>query len=163
MIIPFLFYKGGNNLFTTCQFISISFLDSDYNNSVDFRTFQSQKEFFNKYTLFSSQDFDYQRKNQTTLKVGYTLKELNLINYVILTNDDGTRYFYFVMNKEYVSEDVTILYLKMDLIQTYMLRYSFKTCFVEREHIKTTNTDNTFYSEELLNFTDEGLNTGEYK
>lgn len=149
-------------MFTTCQFISISFLDSDYNNSVDFRTFQSQKEFFNKYTLFSSQDFDYQRKNQTTLKVGYTLKELNLINYVILTNDDGTRYFYFVMNKDYISEDVTMLYLKMDLIQTYMLRYSFKTCFVEREHIKTTNTDNTFYSQELINFSDEGLETGEY-
>lgn len=152
-------------MFTVCQFVSAPFLDADYNNTVDFRTLQSQSEFFNRYTKFINDDFDYQRKSQTTLKVGYSLESLNLINYVILVNQDGTKYFYFILNKEYISEDVTILYLKMDLIQTYMLRYHFKSCLVEREHLKTTELNGTIVelNTDIINSVDEGLETGQYR
>lgn len=152
-------------MFTVCQFVSAPFLDADYNNTVDFRTLQSQTEFFNRYTKFINDDFDYQRKSQTILKVGYSLDSLNLINYVILVNQDGTKYFYFILNKEYISEDVTVLYLKMDLIQTYMLRYHFKSCLVEREHLKTTELNDTIVelNTDIINSVDEGLETGQYR
>lgn len=152
-------------MFTICQFVSAPFLDSDYNNTIDFDNTVNQALYFNGLTLFQDDSFDYQRKGQTTLKVGYSLLELKLINYVILINDDGTKYFYFVMNKEYVSEDTTMLFLKMDLMQTYMGQYTFNTCLVEREHIKTyyKNGDTIILESDVINSVDEGLETGQYR
>lgn len=152
-------------MFTYCQFISAPFLDSDYNNTIDFEDKVEQALYFNKLTQFQDDSFDYQRKQQTSLKVGYSLRELKDINYVILINDDGTKYFYFIMDKQYVSEDTTMLILKMDLMQTYLNDYSFNTCLVEREHIKTNDILNgTLYlNENIINSVDEGLETGQYK
>ena len=75
------------------------------------------------------------------------------INYCIVNNGDKD-YYYFVIAKQYINDEVTALTLELDVLQTYLLDVNFKKCFVEREH--TTNDSIG------ANLIDEGLATGDY-
>lgn len=138
-------------------------LDSDYNHTVHFTNRHNQLLWFNQYVLFENNDFDYQRKNNN-IKVGYSLEDLRLVNYLIITNDNGEKFFYFIMDKVYINDEVTELILQLDLIQTYQFDLDFKECLVEREHIRE------YYFEglqpridyDVIYNIEEGLDTGEY-
>lgn len=167
-LIPLIFYKGGYKLDTLVKYCNCYFLDSDYNNTVYFQNLDKQTEFFNKYTLFVDEECSYQRKNNN-MKVRYSLDELKLINYLVVYNSNGEKFFYFVIDKIYIGEDVTELILQLDVIQTYLFKINFKSCLVEREHIKEydilTNSEGTEtyrINNELSKYINEGLDTGEY-
>ena len=145
---------------TVIRFLNCYMLDSDYNNTVDFNNKTEQIQWFNQHTKWINEEFDYQRKNNN-LKVGYSLDELKLINYLIIDNSNGERFFYFIMDKDYVSDNVTNLILKLDLIQTYLFDINFKTCLVERQHIQELNNNNV--ADRVKLSVDEGLDTGEYR
>lgn len=146
---------------TVVRFLNCYMLDSDYNNTLDFIDKSQQIQWFNQHTKWVNEDFDYQRKNNN-LKVGYSIDELKLINYLIIDNSNGERFFYFIMDKEYVSENVTNLVLKLDLIQTYLFDIDFKECLVERQHIQELN-NSTDVTQRVKLSVDEGLDTGEYR
>ena len=146
---------------TVIRFLNCYMLDSDYNNTVDFNNKSEQIQWFNQHTKWINEEFDYQRKNNN-LKVGYSLDELKLINYLIIDNSNGERFFYFIMDKEYVSDNVTNLILKLDLIQTYLFDIDFKECLVERQHIQELN-NSTDVTQRVKLSVDEGLDTGEYR
>lgn len=139
-------------------------LDSDYNHTVHFTNRHNQLLWFNQYVLFENNDFDYQRKNNN-IKVGYSLEDLRLVNYLIITNDNGEKFFYFIMDKVYINDEVTELILQLDLIQTYQFDLDFKECLVEREHIKEyylDSSDTPKIDYDVIYNIEEGLDTGEY-
>lgn len=149
---------------TQVKFLNCYMLDSDYNHTVHFTNRHNQLLWFNQYVLFENNEFDYQRKNNN-IKVGYSLEELKLVNYLIISNDNGEKFFYFIMDKVYINEEVTELILQLDLIQTYQFDLDFKECLVEREHIQEYYTDsegNVKIDYDVFYNIEEGLDTGEY-
>ena len=140
-------------------------LDSNYNHTVDFKSRESQLNWFTIRSMYTLTNNMYQRKSENVIRVDKPLNSLNNVNYVVANNlDDGTRYFYFVINKEYVNDYTTTLVLQLDLIQTYLFDINFTTCLIDRQHVKrwsvASNGDkkpNYQYEQE-----DEGLELGEY-
>lgn len=148
---------------TIVRFANCYMLDSDYNHTVNFSNKQSQLNWFNQRVLWVNSEFDYQRKNNN-LKVGYSLNKLKMCNYLIIDNSNGERFFYFIMDKQYISDEVTNLILKLDLIQTYQFDINFKKCIVERQHIQEyiNFEGKNVITERVKQSVEEGLDTGEY-
>lgn len=140
-------------------------LDSNYNHTVDFNSRESQFNWFTIHTVHTLSNNMYQRKQENEIRVDKSLTELNSCNYVVITNlDDGTRYYYFIIDKQYVNDFTTSLFLQLDLIQTYLFDINFKSCLVDRQHVKRWDESNgskrpvSIYAQE-----DEGLELGEYQ
>lgn len=155
-------------MYTSMMLCNCYMLDSNYNHTVDFKNKESQLAWFYSKAVYTLNESMYQRKNELEIRVDKSISDLNFCNYLITRNDDGKDYFYFIMDKEYVNDYTTTLYLKLDVIQTYLfllLNYNFKSCLVDRQHIKRWDTDSNgnitpsrYYSME-----DEGLELGEYQ
>lgn len=110
-------------------------LDSDYNHAPMFSNSSNQLQWFNERTIKVLDNSMYHRKNDESNVVVYeALDQLKLVNYLVILNDDGTKYFYFVIDKEYNDMSTTTLQLQLDLIQTYMFNLNFTQSLVEREH-----------------------------
>ena len=140
-------------------------LDSDYNHTVNFNSKETQLNWFISKSIYCLNNNSYQRKSEFNIRVDKTLNELKNCNYCLIINEDNTKYFYFIMNKEYVNEYTTSLTLKLDLMQTYLFDIKFIPCLVDRQHIqKWTKFANgqkqpaLYYAQE-----DEGLEIGEYE
>lgn len=63
------------------------------------------------------------------------------------------RFYYFIEKVEYINDALYALYIKLDVLQTYMFAWSLEQCFIERRH-----PDNDIVG---LHTIDEGLETGE--
>ena len=55
---------------------------------------------------------------------------------------------------EYVNDNMTDVYIKLDVFQTYQFDFQYKKCFVEREHVNDDTVG--------LHTVPENLETGEY-
>lgn len=142
-------------------------LDSDYNNTVDFNNSNNQLNWFLDKVQFRLDDSMYQRKSELEIRIDKSLNELKLCNYMLVINDDNTKYFYFIVNKEYVNDYTTLCILQLDLIQTYLFHLkqeNFRPCLVERMHIKDWITNDGELRPLFIDLLeDEGLDTGEYE
>lgn len=137
-------------------------LDINHNHSLYFSSLSKQLEYFRSKQIFLIDDCYYHRKNRS-IKVEKRFDNLQFINYVVSQNDEtGKYYFYFVYDREYTNDNVTTLYLKLDVIQTYLFDMDYNTTqsLVDRIHC------NRFKSTGLPDFynlnTDEDLEVGEY-
>ena len=69
-------------------------------------------------------------------------------------------YFYFVIDRIYINEHCTELVLKIDVMQTYLFDYTFKSSLVERQHYNRYTSDgfvvNAYFKQPI------DYNTGEY-
>lgn len=130
-------------------------LDARYEHTLKWSSQAAQLSYLNGANQFYKgyTEFTYLRKD-STVKVPEYLEDLenNDVNYVSMLNDTRWR-FYFIVNKEYVSEGVTRLHLELDVMQTYQFEWSIPACFVEREHV----SDDTIGA----NLVEEGLELGE--
>lgn len=142
--------------------ISANELDSDYNHIPWFKSTTTQGEYFRVRTLHVLDDYMYQRKSNLVFNIDKTLNELDRVNYLLTFNDDGKKYFYFVINKEYVSDYVTKVYLQLDVIQTYMFDIQFNDCLIEREHCNRWLKYENGKVEPIQWIEDENIDTGEY-
>ena len=131
-------------------------LEIDENNQLTFANATAQYNYF--YGLTGKRAFDkftYQRKDGT-IRVPALIDELYEYNYVMYrnTNHDNKWFYAFITDLSYVSDQVTAITIKTDVWQTWQFDLTFKTTFVEREHVN----DDTIGSHTV----DEGLDTGEY-
>lgn len=131
-------------------------ISSDYENTVYYPDLSSQVQGFMKYKKYTLQDYSYQRANLDTIKVQLPYESVYKCNYLIFknTNFENKWFFCFIENVSYISNDVTAIYYKEDVLQTWCYDYSFLDSFVERRHA----TDDTVFS----NIQPEGLDLGEY-
>lgn len=142
--------------------ISANEIDGDYNHVPWFKSSATQGEYFRQRTKFVLDDYMYQRKSNLVFNVDKNLDEVMNVNYIITINDDGRKYFYFIMDKEYVSDYVTKFYLKLDVIQTYMFDIKFNDCLVDREHCNRWIKYESGNVEPIQWIEEENLETGEY-
>ena len=104
----------------------------------------------------SRNDYTYVRKDNA-IKVPYNAEQLYQYNYCMFQNANyGTRWFYsFIVNVEYVNENTSLVYLELDVLQTWFYSCTMKACHVKREHVN----DDTIGA----HIRDEGLEVGELK
>ena len=90
-------------------------------------------------------------------------KQMRLSNYCMLVNDDGKEEYYFIVKKEYKSDESTRIYIKLDVIQTYLfdIDFSSSVSYIERAHVQRYDKNGLVINDNLLE--DEGLEVGEYE
>ena len=130
-------------------------LENDYNNQLTFTNLENQLTYFNSKVVKTFDNYTYIKKDNV-IKLGVNIDEIMGCNYLFYRNTGFTNkyYFCFITNKEYVNENVTAVTIETDVFQTWQFDITYKTCFVEREHV---NSDG--YGEHTV---PEGLETGEY-
>lgn len=101
-------------------------------------------------------DYTYQRL-QNAVVVPFNAEELYGCNYCMYKNANyGNRWFYsFIADIEYVSENSSRLYLKLDIFQTWFPDCEVPACNVEREHVNDDSIG--------AHIRDEGFSVGEMK
>ena len=158
--------RGSEELNTTFILCNCYELDSNYNHTVDFNSRESQLQWFlDRQTDVLTENM-YQRKSENVIRVDKSIESLDLTNYVVAKNlDNGLTYFYFIVDKEYVNDYTTTLYLQLDVIQTYLFDIRFTSSLIDRQHVSRWFVDDdgnkTPYTKYEME--DEELDTGEYE
>lgn len=139
-------------------------LDTTYNHTVDFVSRETQLGWFMSKRIFTISDVQYHRKNMEYIIVGKPIMELDLVNYVLTINPDTRKpYFYFVVDREYMSENSTALILQLDVIQTYLFDINFAqfTSLIDREHCNRWDSNGDLPNIQNL-LAPEDIEIGEY-
>lgn len=127
--------------------------DNNYEYIKTFNSKTEQNNYFNSLPCITIIDENYIKEHINSFKVPYSYDYLvnEGINYIIFNN--GYKDIYaFIIEKEYISEEVTKINYEVDVIQTYMFDFSIGKSFIERK-VCTIN--------EISDF-DEGINIGEH-
>lgn len=128
--------------------------DNKYDYIKTFPTRQAQEDYFNEFTQVGYTDNNYIKENEKSFKVPLSHDYMTSkgINYIIFNN--GYKDIYaFIIEKQYVSDEVTRIIFDIDVIQTYMFDFKLKKSYVER---KVCDID------EISDY-DEGFNIGEHE
>ena len=142
-------------------FCSIPELDINYNNTVNFKNLTNQVNWFMRKAKYSMVDCTYLRKERS-LTIDKYIDECMNYNYCMWNN--GTRWeYFFIINKEYVTENSTKLTLKLDVLQTYYFDINFTKIesFIEREHCYRFDNNGDVQLDNLLE--QEDIEVGELK
>lgn len=105
----------------------------DYDHQIDFDNLEAQYNFFmSKPKLSFTEGFQYIRTNNQ-IKLPKSYDDLFGYNYLMYKNK-GKWYYCFIDGKDFISDQVTSITIRTDIIQTYMFDYSLEQSFVDREH-----------------------------
>ena len=142
-------------------FCSIPELDINYNHTVNFKNLTNQVNWFMSKAKYSMTDCSYLRKERT-LTIDKYIDDCMDYNYCMWNNGKRWEYF-FIINKEYVTENSTKLTLKLDVLQTYYfdINFSRMESFIEREHVYRFDNNGDVQLDNLLEA--EDLEVGELK
>lgn len=107
-------------------------------NQLDFANATAQFNYFNSLPKVVVEDYTYQRKDNT-IRFGGNFDELITYNYCMYRNTEySDKWFYaFIVNMEYINDNMTNISIKTDVWQTYMFDLTYKPCLIEREHQNT--------------------------
>ena len=124
---------------------SVPELDINHNHTYDFNSKQTQLDFFNSKSRLTFDDVMYQKDNDSIkLDIAYGNKRLMSCNYLYYINPgDSVIHYCFIVSKKYINENTTQLFLKLDVMQTYLIDidYHLSTCFIERQHMNPMKSD----------------------
>ena len=142
-------------------YCSIPELDVNYNNTVNFKNSTNQINWFMSKAKYSMTDCTYLRKERS-LTIDKYIDDCMDYNYCMWNNGKRWEYF-FIINKEYVTENSTKLTLKLDVLQTYYfdINFSRMESFIEREHANRFDNNGDVQLDNLLE--PEDLEVGELK
>ena len=148
-------------MFTDIHLLNVPELDVQHNHTFSFGSKEQQLNYFLSKKVKTIENVNYHRKNNN-LKVNYHIDELQFVNYVMINNEVPLNkwYYYFVIDRRYINENCTELILKIDVMQTYLFDYTFKSSLVERQHYNRYTSDGTVvnaYFKQPIDY-----NTGEY-
>lgn len=122
---------------------------------LDFTNVNEQTTFFdnlpNKLVL---EDATFQRKDMY-IRMDGKYDTIQLYNYGWYHNNiENMRYYFFIENVQYASDNSCLIYIKIDPWQTYQFQLKYIPTFIERKHVTDDVAGNYTFP--------EGLETGEY-
>lgn len=122
----------------------------DNNHILDFVDVNSQNTFFdNLPSKFHLEDATFQRKNMY-IRMNGKFDQIQLYNYGWYENHlENMRYYFFITDVEYRSDESSFVYIKIDPWQTYQFQLKYKPCFIERKHVTDDVVGNHTYPEML--------------
>lgn len=112
--------------------------DNSYKHTMRFTSKTNQTTFMQgqmKQSL-ASESYTYVRMNNA-IRVNFNAENLYTYNYCMYQNSNyGSKWFYaFIVEVNYINENVTELVLELDVMQTWWFDFNLKAGFVEREHV----------------------------
>ena len=143
---------------TNVRLLSDVKLDLDHTHTINFHEQPvDQATYFINKTKFNLTNYSYQRHTKDSIKVGILADKLYNCDYMMFQNSAyGNKWFYaFITNIEYVNDTTSIVYYKIDVIQTWYFETVFEPCYIERTHARTDNIGD--------NIQPEPVALGEYK
>lgn len=138
------------------NFCSLPFLDSGYENTIDFENVDSQINYFKNKTVFSIDINQKPDSMRDSVTIQSPINRFNDIDYIWCETNLGRINYFFVTGKEYATGDNTTLYLQLDVFQTYLFNYKILESFVDRCHVPRW-----IDGFPTLHTIDEGLDMGE--
>lgn len=138
------------------NFCSLPFLDSGYENTIDFENVDSQINYFRNKTIFSIDINQKPDSLRDSVTVKSPINRFNDVDYIWCETGLGRINYFFVVGKEYSSADSTTLYLQLDVFQSYLFNYKILESFVDRCHVPRWVDGFP-----TLHTIDEGLDMGE--
>ena len=128
-------------------------LDPNYKHTWYFNNGDTQRDKFLTYSdpELRITDSQYIKYEAGSVKVPFTMEQCISCNYMMFGNVSFEhKWFYaFITNVEYVSNDVTRIYFKIDEIQTWFINCHARACFIERQHTVTDVAGENLVPEEL--------------
>lgn len=125
---------------TRIKFSTVPFAP-DYKNIVDFSSAAAQVAAFDALGYREVTSFNYIKKDMP-FKVDGNFHEFEKYNYVRYQNRDyknpqgNSKWYYaFITKVEYVAENVTLIYHKTDVWQTWQFNTTFYESYIERSHV----------------------------
>lgn len=137
-------------------------INNDYENTLYFANRTAQYNYFSSKVKtinghpIAWTDISYQRYMRNSIKLEINAEAVYDCNYMMFQNTNfGDRWFYaFIVNIEYIANQVTRIDYQIDAIQTWLLDCTIKPSFVVRKHFAL----DSIYTSRI----DEGLETGDY-
>lgn len=114
-------------------------LQLNQEHQLNFTNATAQYNYFNSLPKLTEYNATYMRKGGV-IRYEANFEDLVGYNYVMYRNEAyGERWFYaFITDMEYVGDNMTNIYIKTDVWQTWQFSLIWKDTFIEREH---TNDD----------------------
>ena len=130
-------------------------IELDNDNQLSFASATAQANYFLSLPKQTLTNATFLRKDGYIRWPGSMENILNY-NYCMYRNKNhGNKWFYaFITNMEYSNDQMTYVYIKTDVWQTWQFDITFRKCFVEREPVN----DDTFG----LHTVPEGLESGDF-
>ena len=144
--------------------------ESDEKHNLYFADKKSQLAYFNGLEGYTFADYTYIKKD-SAIKIALNYELVKNYNYLYYNNyqqtisdkgltADPRTVFCYIVDKEYVNENTTKLYIKTDNFQTYLteiLSDKSSISYIERQHL--SKADDYILGASMI---DEGLETGDY-
>lgn len=138
------------------SYVKLVRFDVTKENQITFPDGVAQVDYF-KNTLegIEADDFTYVRQ-ESKIRFPYIIDTIEQYNYLIVQNlpYNYKYYFYYITDMKYVNDEMTDVYINLDVFQTYQFDFIYKKSFVEREHVNNDSIG--------LHTVPEGLEVGEY-
>lgn len=130
-------------------------LEIDNTNQLTFSNITAQYNYFNSLPKLTFDNFTYQRKDNT-IRIPALIDDIIEYNYVMYRNEGfSNKWFYaFIDKMEYLNDSVTAVSIITDVWQTWQFDLTYKSTFVEREHVNNDTVG--------AHTIPEGLECGEY-
>lgn len=118
-------------------------LDRTSGNTYYFATRAAQTSFFNSKIYTTVTGTSYLRENAMAIRVYQPIGEMLKCDYLSFKNPqyENKTFYCFITGVNYINDRCTEINYEIDMIQTWLLDCSFKSCMIERNH---TATDNLF-------------------
>lgn len=140
-------------------FCSLPYLDSTYQNVIDFSNKTSQMAFFEKKTLKKTTGNYIPDAEQLTYTLKCHVKDIAPFDYVWLKDETNQkRYYYFIKSKKYKTSETCIIEIELDVWNTYLFDHSLLNSVVERTHVN--RWDGSIPTREIV---DEGFPIYDYQ
>lgn len=140
----------------TIKLINMNFLDSGYQNVIDFIDRADRLKYFNSK---ESKNFDLNIKTdaiRTEITLPCDVDDLRKYDYMYFV-EENKPFFYFIIEKEHISNKASKIHIELDVWTTYQHDVWFLDTFVDRCHVpRWDNNGNP-----TRNTLDEGLEYGE--
>jgi hypothetical protein len=151
LFLPFIIRK---DMYIMIELIKAYKYDNSYDYIKTFTSKADQTAYFNTYQSITLDDTDYIKEHEDfRVPINYDELVNDGVNYVIFNN--GFRDLYaFILNKQYVNDEETKLFIEIDVIQTYMFDFNINKSFVARKKLLPSELA-------ALSDFDEGLDIGE--
>lgn len=130
-------------------------LNLDNQNQLNFSSKTTQYNYFNGLPKLTGTGYSYQRKDNV-IRYPAHIDSIIEYNYVMYQNNNySNKWFYaYITKMEYVNDNMTHIYIKTDVFQTWQFDLTYMRSFVEREHVNNDTLGLHTYPEQL--------ETGEY-
>lgn len=115
-------------------------LTPEYANTISFdgQGIAGQQVYFETKLKYRLSNFSYQRKTGS-ISVNLPIEQVITCNYMSYKNAsfENKTFYAFIINCEYVSNNVTEIFFEEDVMQTWLFDYTSRECFIVRQHALT--------------------------